>query len=329
MRIIERYFSDQEECPSVLLVNQHPTPDVAKNLAVMEEIIQIAHRKGANMVIFPELCITGYVWDDPDDPQDRHVRDLLAEGENGNIEATIKRIRDGLNDNGRGLEYVFYNNVRLNQGEYLNSTFVLHPDIDYRREEYIYDKIFLTPIEQRFFRGGTDKRLTIQTHWGDFGFLTCYDLCFVELARKYAFSDHVDAIITMAHWRSEAVREYPSMNIMTDHYYGYLWEIMNSSKAAYNQVWSLAANAVGPHDVDGSYFWGGSGIWAPSGLPVIQASNITPELILVHNLNIKKQRDLEHDDFNYKIDFERFYQEIQEDGSRPQCMDRDVPVYPY
>ncbi len=321
MRIIERSFSDHEECPSVLLVNLQPQPDVAKNLVVMEEIVQIAHRKGANILIFPELCVTGYVWDDPGDPKDQHVRDLLAEGENQNIAKTIQGMLDGLNDSGRGLEYVFYNNVRRKDGAYFNSTFVLHPGIDYRREENIYDKIFLPPIEQRFFRQGSDKRLTIQTHWGAFGFLTCYDLCFVELARKYAFQDHVDAIVTMAHWRSEAVREYAHMNTMTDHYYGYLWDLMNSSKAAYNQVWSLAANAVGPHAMSHAYFWGGSGIWAPSGMSLVQASNITPELVLIHNLDIKGQRRLERDAFDYKIDFEQFYKEVREDGSCPQRMD--------
>lgn len=317
MRMIEREFCDREEYPSILLVNLHPRPNVEANLASMEEIIQTAHEKRANMVIFPELCVTGYVWDDEHDPDDRQVKELLREGENGNIEATINRIRDSLRDDGKGLEYVFYNNVRRKESALFNSTFVLNRNIDYWLDEYIYDKIFLPPIEQRFFHQGTDKRLTIRTKWGCFGFLTCYDLCFVELARKYAFIDHVDAIITMAHWRSEAVREYPRMNIMTDHYYGYLWDIMNASKAAYNQVWSLAANAVGPHDITGDYFWGGSGIWAPSGMPMVQASNITPEMILVHNLDIQGQWQQERDDFDYKIDFTRFYKEMRENGSIP------------
>ncbi len=317
MRLIERQFCDKENCPSVLLVNMRPSADVKANLSRMEEIVQLAHEKGANMVIFPELCVTGYVWDDPDDSDDRRVKDLLREGENGNIRATVDRIRDSLTDDGRGLEYVFYNNARKKDGVMLNSTFVLNRSIDYRHEEYIYDKVFLPPVEQRYFRQGTDKRLTIQTKWGCFGFLICYDLCFVELARKYAFTDHVDAIVTMAQWRSEAVREYPRMNIMTDHYYGALWDLMNASKAAYNQVWSLAANTVGPHDVTGHYFWGGSGFWAPSGMPVIRASNITQELILVHNLDIRGQRHRERDDFDYHIDFARFYKEIKEEGSSP------------
>lgn len=75
---------------------------------------------------------------------------------------------------------------------------------------------------------------------------------------------------------------------------------------------------VGRHAVTGDYFWGGSGIWAPSGMNIVQASNITEELILVKNVDIRGQRYKERDDFNYQIDFARFYKQIREDGSAPQ-----------
>jgi predicted amidohydrolase len=315
MRLLERVFSDKEECPSILIANLNLASDVSTNLSRMEEVVQTAHEKGANIVIFPELTVTGYVWNENDG---HGVRELLEEGENDKIRPTIKRLHDSLCEDGRGLEYIFYNNVRKKEGDFYNSTFILSTKIDYRKEEYIYDKVFLPPLEQQYFQQGSERRLTINTKWGIFGFLICYDLCFVELARIYAFRDHVDAIVTMADWRSEAFREYPHMNIKRDHYYGFLWDLMNSSKAAYNQVWSLGANMVGRHAVTGDYFWGGSGIWAPSGMNIVQASNITEELILVRNVDIKGQRYKERDDFNYQIDFARFYAPIKEDGSAPQ-----------
>ncbi len=315
MRIVERNFSDKEDCPSILIANLRLASDVSTNLSRMEEVVQIAHKKQANMLIFPELTVTGYIWDKRDA---RDFKELLLEGENSNISETIKRIRESLCEDGKGLEYVFYNNARRKDGEFYNSTFVLSRTVDYTDEEYIYDKIFLPPIEQQYFRQGSDRRLIIETKWGRFGFLICYDLCFVELARKYAFRDHVDAIITMADWRSEALREYPRVNIMSDHYYGFLWDLMNSSKAAYNQIWSLGANMVGPHPVTGDYFWGGSGIWAPSGMKLVQASNITEELLFLRNVDIKGQRFKERDEFNYQIDFARFYTQLKEEGSSPK-----------
>lgn len=312
MRLVERDFSDKENCPSILLANLNLVSDVSINLSRMEEVVQIAHEKGANIVIFPELTVTGYVWDDYET-----VTELLEEGKNENIRPTIRRIRESLRTDGKGLEYVFYNNVRKKNGAFYNSTFILSQNINYRDENYIYDKVFLPPIEQQYFLQGSDKRLTIDTKWGRFGILICYDLCFVELSKKYAFRDHVNGIITMANWRSEALREYPRMNIMSDHYYGLLWDLMNASKSAYNQIWTVSVNMVGRHAVTGDYFWGGSGIWAPSGMKIIQASNITEELILVRNMDIKDQWLKERDDFNYQIDFARFYKRMNDVGSVP------------
>jgi len=205
------------------------------------------------------------------------------------------------------VEYVFYGNARLKDGDYFNSTFILNPEIDYRKEEYIYDKVFLPPTESPYFRQGADKRLSIDTKWGRFGFMICYDICFVELARQYAFIDRVDAIITIAAWHSEAIREYSLMNVRTNHYYGFIWDLMNSSKAAYNQIWCLGANWVGVHHKSGEYFWGGSGLWTPSGMRLLQASNINEELLIIRNVDIKGQKDKEQDRFNYQIDFENLY----------------------
>ncbi|RQD74293.1 MAG: carbon-nitrogen hydrolase family protein [Candidatus Syntrophonatronum acetioxidans] len=316
-RVVERTFSDSEDCPSILLANINCSTDVKKNLDKMERIIQVAHEKDVNIVIFPELSVTGYVWDTINE---NDVLEQLQEGENSRIHSWVKNIRDSLRNDGKGLQYVFYNNVREKEGSLLNSTFIINKDMDHREEGLIYDKVFLTPLEQRFFKQGSDKRLIIDTGWGRFGFLICYDLVFVELARKYAFVDEVDALITMADWRSEAIREYSHMNVRTDHYYGYLWDLMNSSKAAYNQIWSLGANNVGRHEVSQDYFWGGSGVWAPSGMKLLQASNINQELLIVYNLDLRGQRLVEKDDFNYRIDFHRLYNKIDDADTRTQYL---------
>lgn len=311
IRVVERKFCDKENRPSVLLANIHSSNNIQNNLKKMDSIIQLAHEKGVNIVVFPELCVTGYVWETEDG---KEVVSHLLSGENSQLTAWINNIRDSLSTDGKGLEYVFFNNVRLKEGHFYNSTFILNAEIDHNQESLIYDKVFLPRIEEQYFSRGADKRLSIDTKWGRFGFLTCYDLCFIELAREYALTDEVDAIITLASWRSEAVREYPEMNVRTDHYYGFIWNLMNSSKAAYNQVWSLGANAVGAHDISGVHFWGGSGIWAPSGLQLIQASNIKEEIIIIWNLDIKEQKYIEKDEFNYRFDFHKVYQKLETTG---------------
>lgn len=307
-RIVERVFSQDQFMPTIMVANIYGTPDVQMNLNKMERIIKLAHENRVNILIFPELSVTGYVWNADDENE---VKELLEDGENSHIAPWIKNVRDSLSNGKGGLEYIFYGNARKKKGTFYNSTFILSPLLDYAEEEYIYAKVFLTPVERTYFRPGTDKRLSLDTKWGRFGFMICYDLCFVELARRYAFVDRVDAIVTMAAWHSEAVREYSMMNARTDHYYGFLWDLMNSSKAAYNQVWSLGSNWVGLHEKSREYYWGGSGVWAPSGMKLLQSSNINEELLIIRNLDIKGQREKERDDFNYRIDFEQFYRHME------------------
>jgi len=307
-RVVERIFSDDENLPTIMIANIYGNPSVKENLNKMEKIIEVAHQKKVNILIFPELSVTGYIWKPTDQNE---IWSLLEEGENSNIESWLINVKNSLSDGKGGLEYICYGNARKKDNLFYNCTYILNPYIDYHQEEYIYAKIFLTPIEKNYFKKGTDKRLSIDTKWGRFGFLICYDLCFVELPRQYAFIDNVDAIITMAAWHSQAVREYPLMNTRTDHYYGFLWDLMNSSKSAYNQVWSLGSNWVGLHKKSREYFWGGSGVWAPSGMKLLQASNINEELLVVRNIDVREQRIKEKDDFNYNIDFENFYRSLK------------------
>jgi predicted amidohydrolase len=97
------------------------------------------------------------------------------------------------------------------------------------------------------------------------------------------------------------------MNVRSDLYYGELWNMTMAASSATNQVWTIACNAVGRHAISGAVFWGGSGIWAPSGLKLIQASHFSEELLIVHNLDIRRERQLELDDFDYGLDFREIY----------------------
>ena len=54
-RIVERVFSDDEACPTVMLANIYGSPNVKNNLSKMEQIIEVAHRKKVNILVFPEL----------------------------------------------------------------------------------------------------------------------------------------------------------------------------------------------------------------------------------------------------------------------------------
>ena len=101
------------------------------------------------------------------------------------------------------------------------------------------------------------------------------------------------------------------MDVETDHYYGFIWDLMISSRAATNKVWVIGCNAVGTHGISGARFWGGSGLWAPSGMKLIEASHDTVELLVIHNVNITGEKLREEDDFCYYHDFVEIYRLIE------------------
>jgi len=173
--------------------------------------------------------------------------------------------------------------------KFYNTTFLVSKlDFDYLDSKNAYYKIFLPGIEKTYTETGQDDRLMIESPkgFGRFGFTTCYDYLFTDLLREYSMGDNVDAVIQIASWRAASLRDYPGMNV---------------------RIWTIACNAVGRHSISGAYFWGGSGIWAPSGMKLLQASHSNEELLIVHNLNIHGERQAERLDIDYGMDFRAIY----------------------
>jgi len=306
-RITERFYSDDGEQMTIGLANIHAVvPDIEENKAKMLRILEIFRDKKVNIAIFPEFTFSGYFWDDPEACK-KYMDQAVIENHRDWIENTMCQYLDS------NLKAIIFNNIRKSQsGKYFNSTFVASKHLRPPEDKVYYDKIFLPGIERDYTETGGDDRLVIDTRFGRIGFITCYDILFSQLLQEYSRLDKVDAIIEIASWRAIAERDYPGMNVGTDTYYGYLWDITLPATAAMNQVWVIACNAVGRHAISGANFWGGSGIWAPSGLKLIQASHIHEELLIIHNVNIKDQRKLEKDDIDYAVDFDSVYRPLED-----------------
>jgi predicted amidohydrolase len=305
--IKERVFSHAEGNLTIGLANiRAMVPDIEANKDKMARAVDIFKSRGVNVAVFPEFSFSGYFWEDAKACW-RYMDDAVIENHTDWVDKTLKPLLDD------ALKAIVFNNIRTGPAKkYFNSTFTVtaDDDFDYLKPENTYDKIFLPHLEKVYTETGGDDRLIIDTRWGRFGFATCYDFLFSQLLLEYAKIDKVDAIIQIASWRSMARRDYPGMNVGSDTYYGYLWDTVIPSKSATNQVWTIACNAVGTHGITGAHFWGGSGLWAPSGINLLQASNHNEELLIIHNVDIKGQRALEKDDFNYALDFESIYRPV-------------------
>jgi predicted amidohydrolase len=305
--VVQRTFSDDPDMLSVGLAQIHAhVPDIEANKAKILHACQVFKEHGANVALFPEFALSGYFWDEADDCW-AYMRDAQTEQHVDWIENELKGLLD---DTFKGI--VLNNLAEGKDGRFFNRTLVIGEERDYLEPENSYDKVFLPGIEKEYTESGRDDRLIVETPQGNFGFTTCYDYLFNTLLHEYAIADKVDAIIQIASWRAAANRDYPGMNIRTDHYYGDLWDFVMPANSAMNQVWTIACNAVGRHGITGAPFWGGSGIWAPSGICLIQASHFNEELLLVHNLDIKGTRAAEQDDFDYAFDFKEIYHRLED-----------------
>ncbi|HEV2059118.1 MAG TPA: carbon-nitrogen hydrolase family protein [Solirubrobacteraceae bacterium] len=309
--IAERSYGDDESKLSVGLANiRAEVPDVEANKDKILRALSIFKERGVNIAVFPEFCLTGYFWDEREDVL-VHMNAALADDHADWIERELQPLI------GDGLEAIVLNALTPGRKHdcFLNRTFVVGRHDDYLADENSYDKVFIPGIEKDYTESGRDDRLVLQTRHGRLGFTTCYDYLFSELLREYSMVEKVDAIVQIASWRAAGRRDYSAMNVRTDHYYGELWNSVMASSSATNQVWTIACNAVGSHAVSGVSFWGGSGIWAPSGICLIQASHVNEELVIVHNVDIDGGQDAEKDDFNYAFDFKQVYRPMRDGGT--------------
>ena len=309
--VVERTYSDDPSLPTVGLANLHAVvPGIEQNKAKIERACRVFKQRGANVAVFPEFCLSGYFWDDEDACWE-YMEQAVTERHLDWIDDSLRPLLD---DRFRA---IVLNNITRGRGrKFLNTTFIVADEIrDPLADEFAYHKVFLPGIEKTYTESGRDDRLIVTGRSGGekLGFTTCYDYLFSDLLREYAVADGVDAIVEIASWRAVATRDYPGMNVRTDLYYGDLWDSVLPAASATNQVWTIACNAVGRHGISGAVFWGGSGIWAPSGLKLIQASHFNEELIVVHNIDVAGARRQEKDDFDYAFDFSEVYRPM-EDG---------------
>lgn len=305
-RITERWFSDDQKLLSIGLANIHAVvPDIEANKEKIVRAVEIFKDKRVNLAIFPEFCLSGYFWED--EPACRKYMDrAVIENHARWVNETLKSYLDD------HFKSIIINGIRHGKrGKYINSTYYINREYDFLHNDRIYNKVFLPGIEKIYTDATADDVLVLSGDYGRFGFTTCYDICFSQLLLEYSKIENVDAVIEIASWRSLAFRDYPGMNVGTDTYYAALWDMILPAQAATNQVWIIACNAVGRHEITGAEFAGGSGLWSPSGMKLVQASRFNEELLIVHNIDIHGQLQIEKDDFNYALDFSAIYRPVE------------------
>jgi len=225
--------------------------DKEHNIKKIEKKTQQAKRKGANLIIFPELVLTGYV-----------CRDLVYElAEPVPKGPSIRKITDITR---RENVHVILGMIEQSEkaGAVLHNSAVLVGPKGFIGK---YQKMHLPTHsvfeEKRYFRPGYQTPV-YETSIGKLGMTICYDIYFPEITRVMKLKGaQLIACISAS----------PSMRR------GF-FEVLTAARAIENTVFLAFTNLVGIEN--GLQFWGGSRLIAPSGSIITQAKYDEEDLVL-------------------------------------------------
>ena len=342
---VKEVLYSTEKGLTIGLANVKNETDIEANKQKILKVIDQLKPYGVDMIVFPEFSLTGYFWNDEGQEDSDACWKYMNEGVLNRHMAWLKTaVKPRLDDR---LSFIIFNAIRENPAtasdpgskkKFLNSTYVIDAtfdcdDLTANEKARIYDKTFLPGIEKVY--STTPKRdflvldntAAAGTAWEKIGFTTCYDMCFAQIYQEYAVVHGVQALFELASWRATGSGQYGKRTydlkckaceacdwvpcpVTDQNYYGFQWDLMAADRAATNQVWMIAANAVGFQEKGGYQFWGGSGVWAPSGMKIVEASHDTEELVIVRNLQITEGIQSEQEKFSYDDDFKKVYKTV-------------------
>lgn len=224
--------------------------DKEHNLDLMERNIKQASERGANLVVFPELALTGYVM--------RDITYDLAEPVPGPSIRYLEEITEREN-----LHVVFGMLERSEKARSVlyNTAVLIGPKGfigKYRKMHLPTHSVF---EEKRYFRPGYQAP-TFETEIGELGLIVCYDVFFPEVTRMLRLGGTKFIICISAS---------PSPRSK-------FFEILTAARAIENTVFLAYVNLVGIED--GLQFWGGSRIIAPNGDVTVQAKYDEEDLVV-------------------------------------------------
>ena len=229
--------------------------EVQANLATHLELIAEAKQQGADLIIFPELSLTGYVL------QDLAVTTAIQPDQNDPVFNTLL-------DASRGIDLMvgFVHEDRRHRF-YIASAYLAEGKI-----VHIHNKVYLPTYgmfdEGRFFAWGDSAR-AFNTRFGRMGMLICEDFWHASLP-YLLWLDGADILLFQSASPGRGLTSDPRLSSSA-------WvEHTNRAYAGLFTVFVAHANRVGYED--GLNFWGGSTIFDPNGDLVVRAPDFETSL---------------------------------------------------
>ncbi|MFB0502189.1 MAG: carbon-nitrogen hydrolase family protein [Candidatus Bathyarchaeia archaeon] len=225
--------------------------DKEHNLNAMKRNIRQARDRDANLVVFPELALTGYT-----------CRDLVYElAEPVPKGPSIRRLEKVTKKEDVHVVFGMLERSEKARAALYNTAVLLGPSGfigKYRKTHLPTHSAF---EEKRYFRLGYQAPV-FETDIGRLGLIICYDVFFPEITRLLRLKGAQLIVCISA---SPAVRRE-------------FFETLTVARAIENTAYLVYVNLVGVED--GLQFWGGSRIVAPNGKIISQATYDEEDLVI-------------------------------------------------
>jgi len=215
--------------------------DKKHNIDKMKQKVEEAKKRDANIIIFPELSLTGY-----------STRDLAYELAESIPGPSVKLLEENAKKENIHMIFGMLERSEKARAVLYNTAVLLGPKGligKYRKMHLPTHSVF---EEKRYFRLGYQAPV-FETEIGKLGLIICYDVFFPEISRLLRLKGAQFIICISA---SPATRRR-------------FFEVLTAARAIENTVFLAYVNLVGVEN--GLQFWGGSRIIAPSGSIITQA----------------------------------------------------------
>jgi predicted amidohydrolase len=222
------------------------------NIKKIEEITTKAKEQGADLVIFPELFLTGYV-----------VRDQLYELAETIPGVSTKKIEQIAKDIGMHIIFGMPELSEKTKATIFNTAVFVGPEGLIGKYRKMYLPTHSVFEEKRHFRPGY-QAAAFDTAIGKIGLCICYDIFFPEVTRLTRLQGAQLIVCISA---SPAVRR------------GY-FEILTAARALENTAFLAYVNLVGVED--GLQFWGGSRLIGPTGDIIAKAKYDEEDFVICY-----------------------------------------------
>ena len=224
--------------------------DKTDNIRKIEQTTQHARKQGAELIVFPELSLTGYV-----------VRDEiyeLAEPIPGPATEAVEKIAQ------KTKTYIVFGMPELSekaQATIHNTAVLVGPEGLIGKYQKMYLPTHSVFEEKRYFRPGY-QAAAFDTKLGKIGLIICYDIFFPEVSRLTRL-EGAQLIVCIS--ASPAIRRM-------------FFETLTVARALENTAFLAYVNLVGIED--GLQFCGGSKLVGPNGRILAKAKYDKEDLIM-------------------------------------------------